>query len=201
MRFAILSAAMLAAILVPFFLWGDALEAWATAYVHSGAGRWQMAAVIAALLASDIVLPVPASILSVAAGSLLGFTLGTATSWVGLTAGCLLGYALGKRSGGEKLLSAKERERLQSAQSRYGDWMLILFRAVPVLAEASVFFAGLTRMPWLRFAAITAVSNLGVSAAYGVTGAFFAGREAFLWAFSGAVLLPAVALIVSRKIS
>lgn len=201
MRLALVSVLMLIAIIVPFLLWGEALEQWAAAYVRSEAGWWPVAAAIAALLASDIVLPVPSSLLATAAGALLGFTGGAAASWLGMTAGCLLGYALGSRTGGERLLGPSDLQRVRHAQQRFGDWMLIVFRAVPVLAEASVFFAGLSRMPWRRFAAITSISNLGISLAYSAAGAFFAGRESFLLVFAAAVALPGVAMIMSRQLN
>lgn len=197
-RLALLSAIMLAVILVPFLLWGDAIEHWATVFVQSGTGRGQVAAVIAALLASDIALPVPSSLLSTAAGALLGFPLGTLTSWIGMTAGCLIGYRMGRHAPAEKLLGPQETQRVKAAAERFGDWMLVVFRAVPVLAEASVFFAGLSAMPATRFLAITALSNLGISAAYAATGAWFQSRENFLIVFAGAVGIPAVAALAAR---
>lgn len=152
-------------------------------------------------LAADIVLPVPSSLLSTAAGALLGFAGGTLTSWLGMTAGCLIGFLLSRRVPGEKMLGPAEMQRVRNAQQRYGDWMLMLFRAVPVLAEASVFFAGLTLMPLRRFLLITATSNLGISLAYAGTGAFFAGRESFLMAFAGAIAIPAVAMLGARLLT
>jgi uncharacterized membrane protein YdjX (TVP38/TMEM64 family) len=69
---------------------------------------------------------------------------------------------------------------------------------VPVLAEASVFLAGLARMPFGRFAWITGLSNLGISAVYAAAGAFAARRESFLLAFAAAVLIPAAAMLAVR---
>ncbi|MDX1982709.1 MAG: VTT domain-containing protein [Bryobacteraceae bacterium] len=198
-RLAAAAAVMLAAILVPFFLWGEQIEAWAGAFVKSGAGWWQAAAVLAGLLAADVVLPVPSSLLSTAAGALLGFTGGVVSSWLGMTAGCLAGYGLGRWLPPGKLLGDAEALRLRGASEKYGDWMLILFRAVPVLAEASVFFAGLTGMAWCRFLLMTALSNLGISAVYAAAGAFAARRDSFLLAFASAVLIPGAAMLMARN--
>ena len=41
-------------------------------------------------------------------------------------------------------------EKLKELWGRYGEWTLILTRAVPVLAEAAVLFAGMTAMPFRR---------------------------------------------------
>lgn len=193
LRWTLLFAATVAAILIPFFLFGDSMEAWARATLHTASARWLVAAAVGGLLALDIFLPVPSSLVSTAAGALLGFWGGLATSWIGMCLGCALGYALGGS------LPAPERDRMQQAWTRYGDWALILFRSVPVLAEASVFFAGLSRMPRARFAALIAVSNFAISAVYAATGAFAAERDTFLWAFAGAVLLPGAGLLIWRK--
>lgn len=199
MRLAAVSVLMLALILIPFFLWGEQMEQWANAHIRTGVGWWPAFGLITALLASDIVLPIPSSILSTAAGALLGFVPGAIATWLGMTAGCALGYLLGSRSNGEKLLGAGEMDRLRQARERYGDWMLIVFRTVPVLAEASVYFAGLAKMSWPRFLGITAASNLGIALAYSATGAFFAGRDSFLAAFFGAITIPAVAMLLTRR--
>jgi membrane protein DedA with SNARE-associated domain len=78
---------------------------------------------------------------------------------------------------------------------------MVLCRPVPVLAEASVVFAGLVHAPLGRFLRLTAFSNLGIALGYSAVGAF-AGREhstgAFLLAFLGALLLPGVFMVISR---
>lgn len=193
LRWTLLFAATVTVILIPFFLFGESIEAWARATLDTAQARWMVAAAAGGLLAFDIFLPVPSSLVSTAAGALLGFWGGLATSWTGMCIGCALGYGLGGS------LPAPERERMHKAWTRYGDWALILFRSVPVLAEASVFFAGLSRMPRARFAVLVAVSNFAISAVYAGTGAFSAGRDTFLWAFVGAIVLPGAGLLIWRK--
>jgi membrane protein DedA with SNARE-associated domain len=136
---------------------------------------------------------------STACGALLGFLPGLLTSWIGMCAGSLLGYWLGVRFPAERFLAASDIERLESTHRRYGDWMLVVFRAVPVVAEASVFFAGLTRRPFGRFLLITTLSNFGISLAYAATGAFAAKTDTFLYAFAGAIGIPAVAMLLTRN--
>lgn len=84
------------------------------------------------------------------------------------------------------------------ASERYGHWFLVLFRGVPVLAESSVVFAGLSRMPLRRFLALSALSNLGVTAGYAAVGATAMERGAFLVLFAGMALIPALALWLAR---
>jgi uncharacterized membrane protein YdjX (TVP38/TMEM64 family) len=193
LRWTLLFALTLAVILVPFFIWGYQIEGLARELLRTGQAHWLIALAVAGFLAADIFLPIPSSLVSVAGGALLGFWPGLVSSFVGMMVACWLGYALGAK------LEAPDAERMRAAWARYGDWALLLFRSVPVLAEASVFFAGLSRMAPVRFALITAGSNLAISAVYAATGAFAAEKETFLYAFLGAVLVPGVGLLIFRS--
>ena len=196
-RWLVLSVLALALILVPFFLFGERIERATARFVESAPAWWATASVLSGLLALDVVLPVPSSLVSTAAGALLGFWGGLAASWTGMSAGCLLGYWLGTR-----VPPSPGMDRARAARDRYGDWVLVLCRAVPVLAEASVLFAGFTRMPRARFFWITALSNLGISLAYVGAAAYSARQESFLLAFAGAIVVPAVGLALTwRRLS
>ena len=101
-RWSVVLAGLLALILVPFLLFESQLTAWTTQALD-GRSPAVLAAIIAGGLASDLLLPVPSSVLSTMAGHELGFVPGTLTSWLGMTIGCLLGYSLG-RWGGQPLI-------------------------------------------------------------------------------------------------
>lgn len=192
---------LLAAILVPFFLFGDGLEAAARKLIESRPSDWQLALVLGGLLAMDIALPVPSSLVSTTAGGMLGFWAGTATSWTGMMVGGWLGYQLGAGTGRaalRRLAGEPELERIARAAERLGPGFLLVFRAVPVLAEASVVFAGTGRMRPRAFLTVTALANLGVSATYAAVGASAARLESFLLLFAGVILIPGVALGLMR---
>ena len=72
-------------------------------------------------------------------------------------------------------------------------------RPIPVLAEASVLGAGLSRLPFRRFALLTTLANLGIAAVYSAAGAFAAGTGSLLLAFAGALLLPATVMLLTRR--
>lgn len=200
MRWALLWALLIALVLVPFFLFEDQFNALAVQMTQSGASRWGVAAGVFALLALDVFLPVPSSIVSTAAGVLLGLWNGAAVVWAGMMAGCVLGYGVGVRGSGaaRRLVGAESLAHAEALARRYGDFTLVLCRPVPVLAEASVMFAGLMRAPFPRFAWLTATSNLGIAFGYAAFGAFSLRIDSFLVAFVGALLLPGLALALSR---
>jgi uncharacterized membrane protein YdjX (TVP38/TMEM64 family) len=194
---------LLAAILIPFALFGEQLERALGHLLQTPPPAWQAGLLLGALLAGDIVLPLPSSLLNTAAGALVGFWGGLACSWTGMMVGSAVGYLLGARAGAatlRRLAGEAELARVARAAERYGHWFLLLFRGVPVLAEASVVFAGLSRMPWRRFLALCALANLAISASYAAVGARAMEAGSFLWLFAGLVLLPALALGLARRV-
>ena len=200
MRWAALWAVLIGLVLVPFFLFEAQFNALAARIVQDDTSRMLSATGIVALLAFDVFLPVPSSIVATAAGVLLGLWKGTLVVWIGLMIGCLLGYVVGKKGTGAArwMVGAESLTRAESLMRRYGDAAIVLCRPVPVLAEASVVFAGLVRAPFPRFAWLTAASNLGIAAGYAAFGAFSMRIDSFLAAFLGALVLPGLALGISR---
>ncbi len=201
-RWALLAIALLAAILVPFFLFEPEITSWTQALLESERSRWIVGALLGLLLASDVLLPIPSSLISTGCGYLLGALAGTLISWLGMTIGAIIGYAVGAKPA--KAVTAKAvgddgLTQARAAHSQYGDWSIIVSRAVPVLAEASVILAGVAGMPFRRFFALTASANLAISGAYATVGAFSMAANSFLLAFVGAILLPGLLMLVLRR--
>jgi membrane protein DedA with SNARE-associated domain len=119
-----------------------------------------------------------------------------------MTAACWIGYRLGQSAGrgaARRLVSERDLAWLERASERWGSGVIVLFRAVPVLAEASAIFAGMSRMPLGKFMLISTLSNAGISAVYATVGAYSANVDSFLLAFTGAVLLPGLAMLVASQ--
>jgi uncharacterized membrane protein YdjX (TVP38/TMEM64 family) len=202
MRWAVVWILLISLVLVPFFLFESEFNAFAARTTRTDTGVWLAALSIFGLLAFDILLPVPSSIVSTAAGVLLGFWRGAVVVWTGMMVGCVLGYALGRRVSGAagRFVGEEGLQRAESLVQRYGDWTLVICRPVPVLAEASVMFAGLVRAPFGRFAALTALSNLGIALGYAAFGAFSMSIDSFIVAFVGALLIPWIVMVIARRV-
>jgi uncharacterized membrane protein YdjX (TVP38/TMEM64 family) len=200
MRWAVIWAVLIGLVLVPFFLFETEFNAFAARMTRGDTAVTLASASIFGLLALDVVLPVPSSIVSTAAGVLLGFWWGAVVVWTGMTVACLLGYALGSRASSlaRRFVGAPGLERAEGLVRRYGDWTIVMCRPVPVLAEASVIFAGLVGAPLARFVTLTALSNLGIAAGYAAFGAFSMSVDSFLVAFLGALVIPGAAIGIAK---
>jgi uncharacterized membrane protein YdjX (TVP38/TMEM64 family) len=175
-------------VLLPYFFLGAATEERVAALV--AANRPGIALTGAVLLALDIVLPVPSSVVATAVGAAAGPWLGTLANAAGLTAGCAAGLLLG-RSGSplaRRILGGAQFRRVESGLARYGIVALLICRAVPVLAEASIVAAGAGRAPFWPALAASGVANLVIGAAYA-----FAGTAGTGIAAAAAIGLPVLA--------
>jgi uncharacterized membrane protein YdjX (TVP38/TMEM64 family) len=201
MRWVILIGLMFALIIIPFLIFEKQFEALGTWLAEGHASGWLSATTIAGLLALDVFLPVPSSIVSTGAGVLLGFWRGAAVIWLGMTVGCAIGYAFGAKAAGtaRRLVGEDGLTRANQIMDRHGNWALVVCRPIPVLAESSVVFAGLVRSPLRPFVWMTTLSNLGIALAYAAVGAFSMETQSFLLTLAAALALPGLAMLAGKK--
>lgn len=199
----ILAGAVLAFILVPFFLFEQDIQSIVDRALVPQASASRVAGTIIGLLALDVFLPVPSSIVSTAAGAYLGFASGMLASTAGMTLGCVLAFGLSRRFGVSvvrRLLSEREMQQVSALLSRNALWAIACLRPVPVLAEASVLLAPVARAPFGRYLLITTLANAGVSAVYAAAGASAVRTGSFFLAVAGAIVLPGCALLIRRRL-
>lgn len=169
----LLIAAVLAVPIVPFLFFGEALEGRITGWLDSELSPRTVAIAVVGLLSSDILLPVPSSVVGTLAGRVLGFWGGTGASWCGMTVGAVIAFWLVRVFGrpvARWLSSDEELARTDALATRWGTLVLVLARPIPVLAEASVLLMGTTRLAWWQFLIAVGLSNFGIAAAYAALG-------------------------------
>jgi uncharacterized membrane protein YdjX (TVP38/TMEM64 family) len=197
----VLSVLLLTVILVPFFLFEQDMNAWVDRVLRTSVPGEGAAAAVISLLALDVFLPIPSSIVSTAAGAMLGFALGVAASTAGMTLGCFLAHFCGRRFGSplmRRIVRDRDLEEVAEQFRRGAIWALATLRPVPVLAEASALFAGVSGVPLSKYMGVTTLANAGISAVYCAVGANALESGSFLLAFAGSIALPAVAMLISR---
>lgn len=193
----LLIAGLLVAILGPWLVLDGWMQGAGASWLEAVRARPLAAAgAVVTLLAADVVLPVPSSIVAVFAGGVLGFAWGATAIWTGLMLGCGVGYAIGARPGrrlARRVVGPAQLAALERRGSAVGPLALILARGVPVLAEASVIAAGAARVDLRLFMVSVAVANAIVALAYAGVGALAVGTGSFLLVFTGIAAVPALA--------
>lgn len=202
LRWAALALVTLAVVIVPWLLWGEAVAAWFEEWAGSGPARSVVALTVFGLLALDIFLPVPSSFVAAYAGVALGAGVGALASAAGLVVSCVLGYAVAAdwgRRGARRWVGREGFEQVERVARRYGDSVVLLLRPVPVLAEASVFFAGMTRVPFGRFLLLSTLANALIATVYAWSGALSASSGRYELVVVVACALPFVGIVWVRR--
>ena len=164
-----------------------------------------VSAITTGLLTADILLPIPSSVVCTWAGRALGVIPGLLVNWIGLNLSCVIGYWVGRMFGVpivNRFGNAVTIEKLQFAGGGFmSAWTLIICRAIPVLAEASILMAGLQRLPASRFYPAVLTANLGIAIAYSVLGSFSTEHGWFPAAVAISCALPLLLLSAWKRSS
>jgi membrane protein DedA with SNARE-associated domain len=193
---------VLAVPIVPFLIFGqEGMERALNDWRENPPPPSVVTAAVVALLATDIFLPVPSSLVSTLAGWQLGAIGGTAASWIGMTIGAAIGFALAQWFGQPAvawLTRPADLVRTQLLAERFGPTLLVLGRGIPVLAEATVLLLGMHGMSWKRFLPPVLLANFGLALAYSVFGQLAERYHLLPLAIAIAIALP-VAMIAAFK--
>jgi uncharacterized membrane protein YdjX (TVP38/TMEM64 family) len=201
LRWAIFVVVLLAFILVPFALFEGRINSLVQQTFQSGASLTVITLAVIGFLVADIVLPIPSSFVLTTTGYLLGVVPGTAVCFIGMTVASVVGYWLGRYAGGplaQRVVGRAQLGRFAHLTARYGDAILVAFRAVPVLAEATTLLAGISRMSFGRFLMLVSLGNAVVSLLYAWIGAVSASQSSFVIASIASIVLPIVVVLAAR---
>lgn len=191
-------------VLIPFIIWGSALE---TAFSQTGTvewlrefGNWAWLAGIL-LLITDLVLPIPGTVIMSSLGYVYGIFAGGLLSATGSFLAGSLAYLLCRSFGtgvALRILGERDYQRGHRLFEHMGGWIVALSRWLPVLPEVTTCMAGLTRMPAGLFFAALACGSLPVGFAFALIG--HTGVEYPYIAIGLSALVPALLWLVARPL-
>ncbi len=136
------------------------------------------------ILSSDILLPVPSSIVMYLNGTVAGFFYGGILSLASGTAGSVLGYYIGRfsRKSLQKYLSPDQQEKSDHLFDQYGPFILIISRGIPILAESMSITAGFRRQQFLSYLLLSILGYVPVCFLYSLLGQLGKNENQFLMA-------------------
>ncbi len=188
---------------IPFLFFGGQLDHWLRGLADDPPSPAATFALVVGLLATDILLPIPSSVISTMSGWQLGWLVGTLATWVGMNLGAVIGFALARRFGRPLALwfsRGEDLERMRHVSDQYGPSVLVLTRAMPVFAEASVLIAGIHRLSWRRFVPAVALSNLGIAIGYSALGDYAERHQWLPLALGVAIAVPVLVAAAAKKL-
>ena len=186
---ALVAAAVIASKLLIEDVLGVPLEANARAWIENP-GMSGAVAVIS-LLALDVFLPIPSSVIMVLSGALFGVVPGALLALVGSISGEWLGFELVRRYGqpmATALIGENEVPTFDRFFERHGVMAIIVTRPLPIVMETMSVVAGLSQMRRRAFLAASLAGTAPIVFVYAYAGA--ASREA-------GSLVPAVVILAA----
>jgi uncharacterized membrane protein YdjX (TVP38/TMEM64 family) len=198
----LLTLAALAVPLVPFLLFGTRLDRLVADWFDPRPAPAVLALLEVGVLAADILLPVPSSMVATLGGAELGIALGTLCAFLGMTAGSLAGWWLGATAGARALarLDVADREALERRQQRLGPLLVVLTRPLPLVAEAAALVAGGTGMTLRDFLPAAASGNLAIALVWSAAGALGRSADSLPLALVWSLVIPvALAWLAVRR--
>lgn len=192
-------AILITIVLIPFFIFEESVNNRINVLVsENGGNTFALAAILFAVLASDIFLPVPSCLLSAMCGAFLGPVLGFIVSFAAMSVSGVIGFFIGSTASSlaRKLISDNEKSLKSNAKS--GPFMLFILRPVPVLAECSCVYAGLRRYNFAKCVVWLSVGNAVISAVYAVIGHFGRANDSFVPAFAAVVVLSGIGFLFGK---
>ena len=189
----IISIVITALILFIFLLYNENLDAFyrslESGYDDKEHKKRYLAILYFSFLLSDIVLPIPSTIIMTEAANALGFVLSLSISVLGLFCSNMIGYFICK-CGVVKFDSLMSSE-LNLFFKKYGFTAIIITRSIPILPELIAFMAGLSKMRVSTFAFASVIGAFPIALYCSCIGSFFENRtyEMFLAISFSAVML------------
>ena len=89
---------------------------------------------------------------------------------------------------------------MRHVSDRFGPFVLVLTRAMPVFAEASVLIAGIHQLSWRRFLPAVFLSNLGIAIAYAAFGDLAHQHHWLPFALAVAIAIPVLVAAAAQRL-
>lgn len=148
------------------------------------------------VLISDIVLPVPNSIVMYLNGYVLGWGLGTILSMLSLMIGALVGYYLGKLF---YTRFNKNNEAALNLINKYGPLIIILTRGLPILSESVCIVCGFNKMKLKNYLILNLAGYLPIALLYSIFGSYGKENDVFLLAFGLSFVVSTVFWLLGKS--
>lgn len=192
---------ILIAIIIALFVGLPGLEEHFGEWLEASTQRTKgyFAAVSFSLLALDVFLPVPSSIVMFFNGKVLGLLLGTTWSLFASLVSASVGFYFGKAfyQRMNKNYRPEELSRAQYIINRYGFAGIIATRGIPILSEAISILCGNMAYRFSYFFWANFIGFLPISLLYAFIGSRSWDTDSFIWAFGINVAIASVFLLMN----
>ncbi|TAG10857.1 MAG: DedA family protein [Verrucomicrobia bacterium] len=191
-------------LLLGWFLFADQLEKQfslqgAIAFLENS-GSWAWLAGIG-LLASDLFLPIPATVIISALGIVYGTVLGGLIGGLGLMVAGMIGYTLGRCATerfARRWLGDHDFEKGRLFFAKNGGWAVAISRALPTLPEVISCTAGIVRMSLPKFMIALACGSLPMGLVFAAIGE--KAEKSPMLAIALSIVIPCLLFLIADRL-
>lgn len=188
----------LAVIILSFLFFGELEEFSHDLLVRVGNNPVKYALASFAVLVSDIVLPVPSSIVIYLNGFFLGVISGFSLSMASVVCSALIGYFIGR--GSSAAVRSKPDQVSADLLNKYGYLAILITRGIPVLSESVCVVCGYNRYDLKRYMLLNFIGYLPVCIIYAYAGSVSGSKEQFLISFGASILMAGLLWMFGKKL-
>ena len=148
------------------------------------------------ILSSDILLPVPSSIVMYTNGLVLGVAYGALLSFVASLVSACVVYYLGRFTN----FNFKNHDKTSKFIERYGTISIVLSRGVPILSESISYVSGYNKIPFKNFFVLNIIGYIPVCLTYALLGHLGSTQNTFIICFVASLVVAALCWFFGRSI-
>jgi len=150
------------------------------------------------ILVSDIILPVPSSIVMYLNGAILGFAGGFLLSFVSVILSSITGYFIGR--GSSAVLKSEADISANKIMEKYGYPAILLTRGIPIISESICIVCGFNKFDFATYLMMNIVGYVPICLVYSYFGSIALNKNLFLISFGGSLLITFVLWLFGRRI-
>jgi uncharacterized membrane protein YdjX (TVP38/TMEM64 family) len=150
------------------------------------------------VLTSDIILPVPSSIIMYLNGFVLGPIMGSLVSLVSLLISAIIGYYIGRFT--SIGLKKKSEKNAHTLLSKYGALSILITRGIPILSESICFVCGYNKVPFKHYFIYNIIGYIPLCLLYSVCGSLGYDKNIFFVSFCCSLLISVAFWLFGKRI-
>lgn len=159
--------------------------------------QFKYALVSFAALVSDIVLPVPSSIVMYSNGAVLGLIKGFSLSLISVILSSIIGYFIG--FGSSAILKSKSDISANKILEKYGYAAILMTRGIPIISESVCIVCGFNKYNFTLYMLFTIIGYIPVCLIYAYFGSIAVNRDLFLISFICSLFVTFLLWFLGRK--
>ena len=159
--------------------------------------QFKYALVSFSALVSDIVLPVPSSIVMYSNGAVLGLVKGFSLSLISVILSSIIGYLIG--FGSSAILKSKSDISAKKILEKYGYAAILMTRGIPIVSESVCIVCGFNKYNFTFYMIFTIIGYVPVCLIYAYFGSIAVNRDLFLISFICSLFVTFLLWFAGRK--